>query len=532
MKLKLNTQQATAAATDAPAVASAQTPSTGGGLKLSFKRPSDAATILPTTNLTTPTSAKLKLTTKTPTSAGSVTAASKKRVRAPSLAEPSSSNKKARQSSGGTTIRLPSILPPLRTGSIIKLKTGSSAASTPTTATRLKVKHKGKPPVRPCGVGYDSEASDAEEDPSIEENFILRMQPGPDCDLLRRAIEERKLGIPLSQGGADIHLRFFSRDGRRAALIVERRIYAAVLVDLPCIVESMKSWDRRGWWKSADICQMLLVFDRVKSEDEAKNMALPRALDEQTWQWPDGLTPPMQNVRTRRFRKRVSHRTIEKAEEEVERLIALDERAIEQGGRTECSIIDVNQDDDSMAEDERRDDGEDYPTFDVDDGDAEGDEEDEDADAMAARMAMELGGGLEEDEEGGGMLPSDPTQESTETGTPLGEMNNPSPATLAANGSNEEAVIAESDESGDEDVSLNGNDDNDEEGEDEDEREQAQYMVQQREEIEHLEREVQLAKEQLSKTTNPFLKQKVMNKIKSLEGDVEVKRRGLGVDDA
>jgi len=526
MKLKLNTQQAAAAAADALVVGSAQTPSTSGGLKLSFKRPSDAAGNLLTTSLTTPTSAKLKLTTKTPTSAGSASATSKKRVRAPSFAEPSSSNKKARQDLGSSTIRLP----PLRTGSIIKLKTGSSAASTPTTATRLKVKHKGKPPIRPCGVGYDSEASDAEEDPSIEENFILRMQPGPDCDLLRRAIEERKLGIPLSQGGADIHLRFFSRDGRRAAVIVERRIYAAVLVDLPCIVESMKSWDRRGWWKSADICQMLLVLDRVKTEDEAKNMALPKALDEKTWQWPDGLTPPMQSVRKRRFRKRVSHRTIEKAEEEVERLIALDEQAVEQGGRTECVIIDVNQDDDSTAEDERRDDGEDYPTFDVEAADAEGDEEDEDADAMAARIAMELGRDLEGD--GDELLPSDPAQESTETDTPFAETNAPSPATLAANGSNEEAVAAESDESGDEDISLNGNDDNDEEGEDEDEREQAQYVVQQREEIEHLEREVQLAKEQLGKTTNPFLKQKVMNKIKSLEGDLEVKRRGLGVDDA
>jgi TATA-binding protein-associated factor Taf7 len=33
-------------------------------------------------------------------------------------------------------------------------------------------------------------------------------------------------------------------------------------VDLPCIVEGMKSWDRRGWYKSADICQMLLVLGR------------------------------------------------------------------------------------------------------------------------------------------------------------------------------------------------------------------------------------------------------------------------------
>jgi transcription initiation factor TFIID subunit 7 len=37
----------------------------------------------------------------------------------------------------------------------------------------------------------------------------------------------------------------------------------------------MKSWDRRGWYKSADICQMLLVLGRVNSDQEAME-SLPR----------------------------------------------------------------------------------------------------------------------------------------------------------------------------------------------------------------------------------------------------------------
>lgn len=289
----------------------------------------------------------------------------------------------------------------------------------------------------------------------------------------------------------------------------------------------MKSWDRRGWWKSADISQMLLVLDRVKTEDEAKAVPLPKALDEKTWQWPDGLTPPMQNVRKRRFRKRVSHRTIEKAEEEVERLIALDESFKAQGGRIESTIIDLNRDYDSGDEYgyNREDGGEDYPTFDVADGDAEGDEDEEDAEAMATRMAMELGADMEND---GDMFGSDPAQASIEAGTPFVDTNAPSPAVEPVSTDADDAVAEESDGSGDEDASLNGDD---EEEEDEDEREQAQYLVQQREEIEHLEHEVQVAREQLNKTTNPFLKQKVMNKIRSLEGDLEVKKRGLGVDE-
>jgi transcription initiation factor TFIID subunit 7 len=125
-------------------------------------------------------------------------------------------------------------------------------------APSLRLKSKGEPPVRPKGVGYDSEASDTEVDPALEEQFILRMQPGEDCDYLRQAVEEKRFG-PRSQGGADVSFKSLTRDGRRAAVTIRGRIYAASLVDLPCIVEGLKSWDKRGWYKAADICQMLLV---------------------------------------------------------------------------------------------------------------------------------------------------------------------------------------------------------------------------------------------------------------------------------
>ncbi|KAI5299418.1 hypothetical protein KEM55_002185, partial [Ascosphaera atra] len=115
----------------------------------------------------------------------------------------------------------------------------------------IRLKSKGEPPRRPKGVGYDSEASDTEIDPALEEEFVLRMQPGEDCDYLRQAIEEKRFGPP-SRGGADVSFKSLTRDGRRAVVTIRGHVYAATLVDLPCVLEAMKSWDKRGWYKSAD----------------------------------------------------------------------------------------------------------------------------------------------------------------------------------------------------------------------------------------------------------------------------------------
>ena len=167
------------------------------------------------------------------------------------------------------------------------------------------------------GYGYDSEDSDREEDPWIEEEFILRMPPGEDCDYLRKAIENREIGA-----GADCQIKF--KDHRRALVKVNQHLYAAKLVDLPCVIESNKTFDRKSIYKSADICQMLVVGDRIEKEEDV--IAVPSKPSD--FIWPHGITPPLRYVRKTRFRKRVSNRTIEHVESEVDRLLKLDSEAI------------------------------------------------------------------------------------------------------------------------------------------------------------------------------------------------------------
>ncbi|KAK6336329.1 hypothetical protein TWF696_001890 [Orbilia brochopaga] len=187
---------------------------------------------------------------------------------------------------------------------IIKLK---SSASRPVAVKRSV----------PIGCGYDSEASDREEDPAIEEQFILRMPPGEDCEYLRSEIEKKDFGK-----STDVWFKF--KDDRRAIVSVRGRMYSATLVDLPCIIESNKTIDKgKNIFKTADISQMLLVGDRLILEDQVLSNAIPSSLTN----YPHGITPPLHWARRRRFRKRVVNRNMDKVEEAVEKLLAADQEA-------------------------------------------------------------------------------------------------------------------------------------------------------------------------------------------------------------
>ena len=194
---------------------------------------------------------------------------------------------------------------------------------------------------REPGAGYDSEDEEVEKDPWVEHQFVVRMLPGDDCDYLRRAVTEKLVGT--KDPGGDVKFAFFDKEsGRRAMVSVRGNHYAAFLVDLPCIIENHKSWDKKTFYKVADIHQMLIVTKRVASEAEARNAEPPAGVSNDTWQYPHGITPPMHWVRKHRFRKRVSHRTIEAIEEEVNRLLARDAEVERGGGTTRAVLFDAN----------------------------------------------------------------------------------------------------------------------------------------------------------------------------------------------
>ncbi|KAK4692566.1 transcription initiation factor TFIID subunit 7, partial [Lecanoromycetidae sp. Uapishka_2] len=409
---------------------------------------------------------------------------------------------------------------------------------------RLQIHAKGKIPKRPRGVGYDSEADDREADPMISESLILRMAPGPDCDTLRKAISENNIGSRKT-GGVDVRIRFLRTDCRRAVVTVNGHHYAACMVDLPCIIEAMKSWfPKNGWIKSADICQMLIVMGPIKTEDEAMTYPLPGVvkgeLDEQTWQYAHGLTPPLRWVRKRRFRHRISVRTVMQVEEEVERLLRADEEA---EGESKFELIDEHKYEDESGSGEY-DDGE---------QDAEGEDEDidqsqyiqtiegevqpeEDEEEAAARLAAEMEAGMmddfDDDPAANGLAqdtitsagPISDSPAGLDTGTPPSTAE--TPAGLTPSAAATPAGAADTSSAADDDESEEESDEDEEV--DEDQLEKQQDLQRQREEIADLEAAIKAVQDQLAKQGNPLLRKRLLDKMKDLQRDLELKIGAVG----
>ncbi len=407
---------------------------------------------------------------------------------------------------------------------------------------KIKVKLKGEKPHRASfpGQGYDSEASDIEDDPAIEEQFILRMEPGEDCDYLRKAIAEKKIGVPRANGGADVHMRFLNSEGRRACITIRDHNYAATLVDLPCIIEGMKSWDKRGWWKSADICQMLLVFARVRDEAEATTIPLPDTFNHETYQYPHGLTPPMYYARQRRFRKRLHKIQIEAVEAQVERLLQADQNAESTSFRifdpeaeerrvsqafSPASNGDYDEEEEEYSEDEDADgeiddsgyfakdhhegmNGQGYNHgMDVDqEGEGEGAILDLEAELEAAGMETPMENGMEDNSQMEAETPM-----SASVSTPAGQFM-------------EESQGEDSgDESGDDGEGGEGGSEADEAAKAEEERVR---MV--KEDIDDMESSLKHALNQLPTTTNQLLRKRLEANIRKTREDIEEKKKTIG----
>ena len=388
---------------------------------------------------------------------------------------------------------------------------------------------------KPAGTGYDSEAPDAESDPAIEEDFILRMQPGEDCEYLRQAIAEQRFGQKGSEG-ADVRMVFLDRNGRKAAVHIRGSLYAAAMVDLPCIVEGMKSWDKKSWYKSVDICQMLLVLGRIKSEDEALRYPLPKGVDAKTMQFAHGLTPPMRQVRTRRFRKRISRTAIEQVETQVEALLRKDEIAEEEGLSSEVTIIEVGRLTEErnqrlQSEAVRQD------TMDFGEADAEGEEDDamdqqeqviheeEDSEGLADELVQ---GMMEDTEEVADVPMPDISVATPEVSMPAdSSMSAASPAsavveTPAATTPSKAATSGDEGSSDEDEVS------GDEAEEDEDAMEKQQDLQRQRAEIQDLEDSIKTQQSELERQQNPIFKRKLLSKIQTLKEELKLRRGAAG----
>ncbi|RIA84872.1 TAFII55 protein conserved region-domain-containing protein [Glomus cerebriforme] len=209
--------------------------------------------------------------------------------------------------------------------------TGSSKSSAPLkikiprSEALLRDKQKRQIPTstkkRPIILGKIPEDDDIEEkDIPVEEQFILRLMVPEDV--------KQKFREKVKNGKFTDDIGIVFKDPRRAIFTFENQKYRARLVDLPCIIEAQKTFNKIQYYKVADICQMLIVESQIQ-EDEQIFTENPKSSNVDEFEWPDGLTPPLKNIRKRRFRKRISAKKIEDIEKEVEKLLHEDSLAEE-----------------------------------------------------------------------------------------------------------------------------------------------------------------------------------------------------------
>lgn len=162
----------------------------------------------------------------------------------------------------------------------------------------------------------------------LENQIVLRM-PEPYASHLREALQigslKDRLQIDLEE------------DMRHATVKFDGVVFAAKLVDLPCVVELWKTFDKKSMWKTGDLCQMLVCRDPEgpdsSTDDEEVNTYdyLKKQLHEaKKYQYPHGLTPCLKNVRKRRFRKTARQKYVDapEIEKEVKRLLRADISAV------------------------------------------------------------------------------------------------------------------------------------------------------------------------------------------------------------
>ncbi|XP_021955901.1 transcription initiation factor TFIID subunit 7 [Folsomia candida] len=162
----------------------------------------------------------------------------------------------------------------------------------------------------------------------LESQFILRLPEAP-ASTLREAL---KIGNPNLKDRMKLKL---NEDMRHGTLYFDHFVLPSKVVDLPCVLESHKSIDKKVVYKTADICQMLLCMEEEEPpEDESSKAVVPKKKDgvkvDKKFIWPHGITPPLKNVRKRRFRKTLKKKQYldqPEIEKEVRRLLRTDYEA-------------------------------------------------------------------------------------------------------------------------------------------------------------------------------------------------------------
>ncbi|KAB5572850.1 hypothetical protein DKX38_000044 [Salix brachista] len=163
----------------------------------------------------------------------------------------------------------------------------------------------------------------------MEEQLILRVPPSI-AEKLDRLLSET--ASSSEEQSLDLS---FSEDGRSGTFVIGDERFPASLLDLPCAVESYKTYDDCALVKTSDIGQMVMVRE---AGDTAPDVV----------EYRHGLTPPMRDARKRRFRREpdLNPELVQRVEKDLLNIMAggtVDNADILHKSLTEVSHAEANE---------------------------------------------------------------------------------------------------------------------------------------------------------------------------------------------
>ncbi|EDW02642.1 transcription initiation factor TFIID subunit 7 [Drosophila grimshawi] len=159
----------------------------------------------------------------------------------------------------------------------------------------------------------------------LENQFIMRF-PKHLATAVHEAIQagniKDRLTIQLDQ------------DLRYGEVRFDEQLLYTKIFDLPTVLESYKTIDNKSFYKSADICQLMVCKEEPEDDTEKESPNKNKKKDpnkvDKKYLFPHGITPPCKNVRKRRFRKTLKKKNVEtpEIEKEVKHLLRSDNEAV------------------------------------------------------------------------------------------------------------------------------------------------------------------------------------------------------------
>ncbi|KAJ1920557.1 hypothetical protein H4219_001257 [Mycoemilia scoparia] len=347
----------------------------------------------------------------------------------------------------------------------------------------------------------------------MEDQIILRL-PLDLASEVRELVDKREI---------DDHISIKFKDERRALFKWKDKTFSSRLVDLPTILESSRTFDKKQILKTADICQMLIV-DEEMEESKWKEL---KPLKKREYIHPHGIAPAFWHAKDMRFRKHLSKSKIQSIEDEVERLLQEDSES----NIIRYEILDVQGDDEvdvgTPRMDNIRDDGR---PFDASSGVVRPDGEDEerasniDMDDFDIELAAELDRGFKE-------LGHENEDEDNEEGDEDDEDEDEEDE--FGDGSEMEDVEAEfgmGAEDDDDDEEDEFDDDSDNDGDSDGEQPGNERLIQKKllnEEVAELEIMIQRKTRDLESARNDIIKKRFEENLQKLSSELDSKKAQL-----